>query len=117
LRVDERLRREAPPEQADTMRAGMFILMGLRYEATVAEQLLQEVQSMEESSTYQLLISRGQVREARALLLRVGRLKFKQDADGTTKAALDGMTDLERLERLHERLLSVNSWQELLSSP
>ena len=71
---------------------------------------------MEESTTYQLLIARGEVKgkteEARSLLLRIGRNRFGAP-DATVHAAL-ATASLERLEQMADRLLQVESWQELL---
>jgi uncharacterized protein DUF4351 len=70
---------------------------------------------MEESTTYQLIVKRGRIQEARALLLRLGRSKFGTPADAATTAALERITDLEHLETLGERLLHVSTWQDFLS--
>jgi hypothetical protein len=69
---------------------------------------------MEESSTYQLIKAKGRVEEARELVLRLGRLKFGEP-DAASLLAVEGITDLKRLEALGERLLVVSSWQELLA--
>ena len=71
---------------------------------------------MEESSTYQFLLAKGALKEAKKLLLVQGRNRFGPP-DGTIVAAIDAITDLERLEQLGERLLDVSSWQELLAAP
>jgi Domain of unknown function (DUF4351) len=55
------------------------------------------------------------VEGARHVLLRQGRAKFGEP-DAATLAAIESLTDLGRIEQLGERLLQVNSWQELLSS-
>jgi predicted transposase YdaD len=115
--MDERLRQEAAPALAAKVQAATFILLGLRYPTELIDRLFREVTTMEESGTYQLIVSRGRVQEARKLLLRLGRVKFGQPAGPEATAALEGMTDLERLEALSERLLQVSSWQELLATP
>jgi hypothetical protein len=75
---------------------------------------------LEESVTYQAIIekgvARGEVREARKTLLRQGKIRFGE-APPTVVAAIDSIHDLARLDDLLIRLLSVNSWQELLASP
>jgi len=48
--------------------------------------------------------------------LHLGRKKFGEP-DEATRLALVGITDLEQLDRLSERLLEVASWQELLQTP
>jgi hypothetical protein len=50
------------------------------------------------------------------LLLRLGR-RTLGDPDEATKEALKAITDLERLERIGERLPDVSTWQELLQTP
>jgi predicted transposase YdaD len=115
-RIDERLRAEAPPDVADKMRTATFVLMGLRYDAAIAAQLFQEITTMEESTTYQLIISRGRLNEARRILLRQGRMKFGEP-DAAVSATLEGIPDLDRLERMTDRILSATSWQDLLATP
>ncbi len=50
------------------------------------------------------------------VLLRQGRKKFGEP-DEVTRLALRGITDLERLDRMSERVLEVATWQELLQTP
>ena len=123
-RMEERLKREAPEAQAKTLWASAYVLMGLRYAASLAEHLLRGVLSMEESVTYQLIVEEGKARgiaqgraeEAKRLLLLWGRKRFGAP-DAATKAALDSIDNLRRLEELSERLLEVKSWEELLVAP
>ena len=69
---------------------------------------------MEESSTYQLIIERGEVKGLVRLLLRQGRKKFGEP-DSATLARVERLTDIDRLDILTTRLLEVTSWEELLS--
>ena len=56
----------------------------------------------------------GSVAHARTLLLRQGAAKFgSPDADSTVR--IEMIEDVEQLDKLLLRLLSVNSWLELLS--
>jgi hypothetical protein len=71
---------------------------------------------MEESTTYQAILSRGEVKEARRILLRQGRKKLGEP-DATTLAAIDGITSRHRLEELMDRVPNTNTWHELLASP
>jgi hypothetical protein len=71
---------------------------------------------MEESTTYQAIVRKGRVEEARRLLLLQGESKFGA-ADETTRAAIESIDDVGRLEDLGMRLISAGSWQELLSPP
>ena len=68
----------------------------------------------DESTYYQGIVSKGQLKEAKRMLLRQGRTKFGAP-DPATTAAIEAMSDLERIEDLGECLLLVSSWQELLA--
>lgn len=65
---------------------------------------------MEASSTYRLLIVRG---ERRAVLI-MGQEQFGPP-DEATLAHLESIDDSEEMLRLAVRLLHVSSWQELLA--
>ena len=83
---------------------------------------------MKESSTYQEIVEegrreglkegeqKGQIVEARKLLVRWGTDKFGRPS-GRTHAALTKITDLDRLEALLERLETVDTWRDLLAEP
>ena len=60
--------------------------------------------------------AQGKTKEAFNFLMRLGRKRFGEP-DEATRSALQGTTDVERLERLGERLFEVVSWQELLQTP
>jgi hypothetical protein len=96
------------------MRAAIFVLMGLRYSAEVTQRLFAGVTAMEESVTYQAIVSKGQLREAKKILMLQGNDRFGAP-DAATTAAIESLADLEKLEALSRRLLHVQSWQELLS--
>jgi hypothetical protein len=93
--------------------------MGLRYPRAFSEQLLKGVRAMKESVTYQAIIEEGEaigeVRAARAILLRLGSRRFGPP-DARTRTAIDAITSAERLEQLTERILDVENWDELLQS-
>jgi predicted transposase YdaD len=94
----------------------------MRYSEQIAEQIFQGVTQMEESSTYQLILRRGKaeglkegrVTEARNLLLRLGEKRFGP-VDPQSRTALEGLTELDRLEQLLDRMLDVKTWQQLLN--
>jgi hypothetical protein len=74
---------------------------------------------MRESSGYQLILDEGReegaLREARKLLLRLGRRKFGAP-EPAVEAAVQAITDLDRLERMSDRMFDATSWQDLLAT-
>jgi hypothetical protein len=71
---------------------------------------------MEDSSTYHSLLVKGALKEAKKIVLFLGHKRFGP-ADQTIVAAIEAITDLERVERIGLRVLRVSSWQELLATP
>ncbi len=71
---------------------------------------------MQESDTYLAILDEGELKHARKAVLRLGQKKFGPGGDDVV-TAVNGIEDLERLERLLERILDESSWQELLRSP
>ncbi len=112
--MSERLLREAPPDQLRRLLTAAFVLTGLRVSSRLALQLFQGVQAMHESSTYQYILDQGAEREVKKLLVRSGKKPLGEPDEAVT-TALAGITDLERLERMHDRLGEVKSWQDLLA--
>jgi hypothetical protein len=82
--------------------------LGLRDSDEFAHGLFEEVLGMEESATYQAIVRRGRAEEARHLLLLQGEAKFGRP-DAATRAAIEGIGELARLEELGVRLLSVET--------
>ncbi|HEY1377646.1 MAG TPA: hypothetical protein VGF55_12675 [Gemmataceae bacterium] len=115
-RMKERFAAEMSKPQAAKLWAATFVLMGLRYPRPLAEQLLQGVIAMEESVTYQAILEKGELKEARHVLLRQGGKKFGPP-DAVAQAAIGAIADRQRLEELIDRVLDVASWQELFSPP
>ena len=74
---------------------------------------------MLESVTYQMIIEegieRGEIQGHREMLLDLGTTKFGPP-DGGVVAAVERLTTLDELRRLGRRLLTVQSWDELLAS-
>ena len=69
---------------------------------------------MEESGTYQLIEERGERKALIRLLLRLGRKTFGEP-DGATLAIVKGLTVIDRLDALIDRLFEATSWHELLA--
>jgi predicted transposase YdaD len=112
--VKRRVEREAPEAKASEILAATYVLMGLRYDTAVISALKREVLRMEESITYQEIVGIGQLREARKFILLQGKKRFGRTSRKAAQA-LEGITDLEKLEELGQRLLDVKSWDELLA--
>ena len=109
------------PKQRQMLWTSTYVLLGLRYEDALIQQLMQGVTQMEESSTWQAIMQRGreQGREegreehARHTLLDLGTIKFGEPSK-KVQNALTKITDVERLDALTRSLLSAESWDELL---
>jgi hypothetical protein len=72
---------------------------------------------MEESTTYQVILRKGReqgrIEEARKMVLLVGEARFGP-ADAATRAAINAMSDLERLHELSARLATADSWADVV---
>jgi hypothetical protein len=80
----------------------------------LAHALFEEVLGMEESAAYRAIARKERAEGARHMLLLQGETKFGPP-DAPTRGAIEAMNDLPRLEALAVRLLSTDSWQELLA--
>ena len=73
---------------------------------------------MRDSLTYQAILEEGreegQVRGERRALLRMGTTRLGPP-DDVTRAQIESITDIDTLDRLADRLLTVSSWTELLT--
>jgi predicted transposase YdaD len=118
-RAGDRLKAEVSKPVAEKLWAATYVLMGLRYTEAVSDQVLLGVIAMEESVTYQAILrkgeERGRVKEARRMLLVLGREKFGAP-DDAAQATLDAIDDRQRLEELSKRLFGASTWRELLES-
>ncbi len=98
-----------------------YLLMGLRFTDEFATHLLEGVQNMQESTTYQAILKQGliegRVSEAQRLLLMLGETRFGE-ADEAIRRSVESILDLERLERMTRRILDTNvqDWNGLLST-
>jgi hypothetical protein len=71
---------------------------------------------MRDSDTFMGIIDEGRLAEVKKLILRLGQKKLGNPDENVT-TFLAGTDDIDRLEFLHERILDVKSWQELLATP
>jgi hypothetical protein len=58
----------------------------------------------------------GRMEQARAMLLRQGRRKFRAAPSKKQQKTLKAITDLGQLDALAERLVDVDSWSDLLAN-
>jgi hypothetical protein len=114
--MKERLSGPKAPRRAADIWAATYVLLGLRYSNEFAHALFEAVLGMEQSATYLAIVRRGRAEEARRMLMLQGETKFGP-ADAGTRAALENISDLAKLEELGVRLVGVDTWQELLPPP
>lgn len=73
---------------------------------------------MAEPSAYEYFVAEGRVlgrlEEARDTILRIGERSFGPP-DQRTRARIEGMTDLNCLKQVIDRLLSPTGWSDLLA--
>ena len=70
---------------------------------------------LEESTTYQATIRKGEIRAHQRDLLRLGGRRFGP-AKPEIENALRAIVDCERLDRMVGRVLDVANWEELLAT-
>ncbi|HEY3281598.1 MAG TPA: hypothetical protein VGN26_04940 [Armatimonadota bacterium] len=118
-RMESRLSAEATSEEAASLWATTYVLMGLRLTGEAAAQLLRGITTMRESATYQSIldegVGQGSAGEARKLLILLGTKRFGQP-DARIRSSVEAIGSTETLERLAERLLDVSSWDALLAA-
>src|SRR5438874_956004 len=98
-RMKERVSAEAPPGEEAVLWTATYVLMGLRYDEALADELLRGVLAMEESVTYQAIIrkgkaegraegeAKGRAEGAQRILVRIGT-KALGNPDAETTAAI-----------------------------
>ena len=128
-RMAKRINAEPRPRAAKLWTA-TYLLMGLRYSDEMTDSLLEGIQLMQESTTYQKILregrdegrkeglNQGRIAEAQRLLLLQGEIRFGVP-DATTRSAVEATQDLERLERLSKHILDsdLHDWERLLDEP
>jgi len=107
---------------ADTLWTATNILMGLRFSGEFAAHLLRGVRGMKESTTYQAIVEEGRAegREEGRAALRLAVRDLCEPRlgppDTGTLAALEAITDIDRLRDLIRRASSAATWHDLLGS-
>jgi hypothetical protein len=115
-RLITRLENEASPEQTRRLLTAAFVLVGMRVHRDLARVIFQGVRTMRESDTYMAIIDEGRELEVKKLLVRLGQKRFGAP-DSSITARLEGVTDLNRLERMSDRLFDASGWADLLNTP
>ena len=107
--IDRRLIQECEHPQAVRLMTAAFILTGLRAKKEDLASIYQGVRVMHESEE-------GRIEASHRFLLKLGR-KLLGPAHASVESALTSIQDMERLERMGEAILTVKSWEDLLSTP
>jgi len=97
----------------------VYNLGGLRFGEDVLGDLYRRMQMedlMQHSTTYQGTLRKGRLSEARDTILRQGTKRFGEPP-AQLASSLQGITALDRLHALMDRISEVNSWDELLATP
>ncbi len=104
-----------------------YLLMGMRFPDELIEKLLEGVQAVKDSTTYQKILRDGEakgrveglaeglIKEARRILLRLGTKRFGTP-EALVLATLEDIRDIDRLEELSDRILDADvlDWNSLL---
>ena len=88
-RIDARLMAETSPDMAAKMMVQTLTLAGIRLSQDQIDDFGRRLRTMnllEESSFYKLILTKGELREARKLLIRLGRVRFGQTEQGVPKS-------------------------------
>ena len=98
----------------------MDILLGLRYDRAFTRHLMEKVMNMidlRESHGYQIILDEGKAEgrfdTLRETIVRLGNKKFGKPSAKIVRA-VNAVTDERRLTELCDRILDVDTWQELL---
>lgn len=134
--IDQRLASGVPHAEAVQLMTATVILTGMRVGRETLTGLFEGVKIMYESSAFDMFeekgrqaglqegrqegrregLLEGRVEESQRLLLRQGAKRFGAP-DPTTETAVRALSDLDRLERLADAVLTAGSWQDLLATP
>jgi hypothetical protein len=114
-RIEQRFRAEADPTTASDLWAITATLGGLRVDLLLLRQLLGRLTRMEENTFVQWMNEEGRIREARDIILRLGRRRFGEP-DAAMVQRLNALQDRAQLEELTDRILDAPSWTSLLAN-
>ena len=117
-RFREQLRSDAVPDNLERMLLGsMFVLCGLRYRPEQIVSLYRDLSmTLEDSTTYQLILNRGRAQEGQRIVLLLGATMFGPPP-APVEGAVKGIADSERLERMTLRVTQgASGWDDLLAT-
>jgi len=126
--IKQQMKLVTEPSRVGELWTSVRVLMGLKYERAFVNRLLQEVQGMEESTTYQEIkqsgvaegvvmgVVKGRIEEAGRILLRLGSRKFGTPPTPNELSIIQSTKSPEQLEALMDQLEAASSWTELLGS-
>ena len=110
---------QLPVRQARELVAATTILMGLRFESDVIRGLFREISAMKESVIYQEILEEGRelgrVDATRRMLIRTGNKRFGS-TPSEVRAAISAIADLDRLDRMFDRVTEVDGWPAVLET-
>src|SRR5260370_27837267 len=115
-RLVDRLTKEAPPDRAKKLLTDALLLTGLRVRRDVAVRIFRGVRIMQESDTYLMILDEGQEKYAKKAVLLVGEERLGPP-DEAVQIRLNGISDLEHLDRMLRRAAKAATWQEILETP
>jgi hypothetical protein len=107
---------DVPANLEHKLLGAAYVLCGLRYEQQQIDDLYQELNMiLEDSTTYQAIIRKGQVKDAQSIILRQGAQRFGQTSEQTT-SAIRSISDHDHLERIIDHILKAANWDDLLAT-
>jgi predicted transposase YdaD len=120
--LNRRLRTEMQPVDAKDLMASATVLTGLRIPKETAKALVERVQTMEESTVYQVILekgeargeARGRVEGARQALLAAARQALGRPPKKAL-SEIEKIDDVDRLVRMNIAVRDLSSWNELLA--
>ena len=133
VRIKERVEKECPPDKQGDMYALVLFFLGSVVEFDIAMEIMKGAKGMEGSVTYQRVfdegilkgiqqgkqqgitegIEKGKIEEARKTLIMIAELKFSAPKASQRKR-INSVSDLSKLEDLLRKVITTNSWDELL---
>jgi predicted transposase YdaD len=116
-RLRERTESEATPGQAQKLLTAAFLLTGLRLSPPEARRVFRGVTDMRESSTYMAILDEGAEGALKKAIVRMAKKRLGEPGEENL-ARLNAINeDLERLNRMLDRILDATSWPDLLDTP